>query len=120
RIQQVLDGFIRDRFHGGFELGSRRSISAIDNGDAIVRNQRANIAADVASGTVGAHELQQVNVFVELLRLDLNFVPVNIPLRQNRSWQESQSNQNTGKFTHDFLLKELGSRKYTLMGRTPQ
>ena len=73
-----------------------------------------SITANVTGGPVGAHKLQQINVFVELLRLDLDFVPIDIPLRQNRSGQKSQHDQKNGSFTHEFLLENLKSRKYTL------
>ena len=103
-VQQVFNGFTGDRFQSGFEFGRGQRVSAVHDGYAVVGNQRAYIAADIRARPFGADELQQVNIFVKLLGLDLNFVPVDQPLCPSKRRQKGQRDQHEDGFAHDSLL----------------
>ena len=90
-IQNVPDRLIRDRLQRRFELGCARCESAVDNDDAVGSDECADIPADIAGGTRGTQELEHVHVFVELVGLDVDRGPVDVPL--GRSWSRDKRDQ---------------------------
>ena len=90
-IQNVPDRLIRNRLQRGFEFGSHGCISAVDNGDAVGSDECADIAANIAGGTRGTQELEHVDVFVELLGLDVDGGRVDVPL--GRCWSRHERHQ---------------------------